>query len=293
MSFTKKDTILITGGGGQLAHDLAEVLKPHFKIFAPNRKKLDIADQWAVSQVIKKIGPLLIINTAAFCNVEECEAKPAEAIKVNALGAFYIARAAAENSSVVIYVSTDYVFDGSKKSYNESDCPKPINVYGVSKLAGEQLTAFANPAHYIIRTSALFGSHKSKKGNFVANILVKGRRGDRDIKVVNNLFTCPTYTLDLAAKIRELINKKPPFGIYHITNRGSCSWFQLAKKAFDLEKVNSGISPVKYSHQFGKAKRPEYSVLNNGAIKKVGLKSMPKWQDATARYLAETSKKSA
>jgi len=201
------------------------------------------------------------------------------------LGAFYVAKAAQTIGATVVYISTDYVFDGLKKYFTEKDTPNPLNVYGSSKLAGEYLTKIANPKNYIIRTSALFGKGKGPKGNFVSRLLDKARSG-MEIKMVNDQFTSPTYTVDLAKTIQKIIRKKLPYGVYHITNQGSASWYGFGKEIIKLMKINSKIVGIKTDMSSSGIKRPMYSVLINHNLNQKKI-SLPSWQNSLARYLKE------
>jgi len=234
--------------------------------------------------------PDIVINTAAYHKTEECELNPEKSFSVNAIGAFNAAKAAKEIGAKIIFISTDYVFDGRKEHYSESDAPNPLNVYGASKLAGEILTKIANDNFYIIRTSWLFGIHKSGKGhNFVSLMLEKAKNGE-NIKVVDDQFGSPTYTYDLAAKIKELIEKNAPADIYHITNTSSCSWHELAEKIFELVKLNPKIEKIKSSDRPSSVKRPKYSVLISENLKKQGIDNLRPWPEALSAYLDEIKK---
>lgn len=281
-----KYRVVITGSDGQLALSLARIFKSDWEVFGFDKKDLDITDKESVLLKISKIKPELVINPAALCNVEDCESTVSEAINVNSLGAYNVSLAAKQNNAVVVYISTDYVFDGSKKYFTDADSPNPLNIYGISKLAGEQLTQAANEKSYIVRTSALFGFKKSKKGNFVYNI-IKNAEEKKDLNVVSNIITCPTFTDDLAEKIKKLVDRRFPFGIYHITNKGSASWHQFAKEILKLAGFKAKIEATKYIYQEGKSRRPLSSILRNNKVKKLRIGEMPTWQNALERFLKE------
>ncbi len=184
--------VLIIGADGQLAFDLIRIFGDGYEIIKAVRSDVDVADKIATENFIKNCAPDIVINTAAYHKTEECELNPEKSFAVNAIGAFNVAKAAKEIGAKVIFISTDYVFDGAKEYFVESDSQNPLNVYGASKLAGENLTKIANENHYIIRTSWLFGIHKSGKGNnFVTLMLEKAKNGE-NIKVVNDQFGSPT-----------------------------------------------------------------------------------------------------
>lgn len=277
--------IAVIGADGQLGFDLARVLGKSNQVIRFTRRDFDVSDQDAVLSFIGGVQPDAVINTAAFHKVEECEVNPRRSFDVNGLGAYYLASAAAQNGASIIYISTDYVFGGEKKTFEESDCPNPLNVYGTSKLAGEQLTKIANPRYYIIRTSALFGINTSGKGYNFVTLMLKLAAENQEIKVVDDQFTSPTYTLDLAEKIQELIKRPAPFGIYHITNYGGCSWFDFAKKIFELKKLNPDLKAIKTADRPAKLTRPSSTILSNKALEKSGLALLRPWPEALQDYL--------
>lgn len=248
------------------------------------RADIDITDQRAVARKIKEISPVAVINTAAFHKIEECERDSEKSYQVNAFGAQYVARAAHAVHAAIIYISTDYVFGDYKKKYCESDCVNPLNIYGASKLAGEELTRIVNPHHYIIRTSALFGAHQSGKGHNFVTLMLKLAREGQEITVVDDQYTAPTYTVDLAEKIKELIIKKAPYGIYHITNSGSCSWHEFAKTIFKLARIKPQCKAKKTFIKKGQTRRPHSTVLINQAIQKLKIKPLRPWKEALSSY---------
>ncbi|KKR55415.1 MAG: dTDP-4-dehydrorhamnose reductase [Candidatus Curtissbacteria bacterium GW2011_GWA1_40_24] len=283
--------ILIVGANGQLAFDLIRIFSGNYEILKADSGNFDVADKIATESFIKNHAPNIVINTAAYHKTEECELNPEKSFAVNAIGAFNVAKAAKEVGAKIVFISTDYVFDGGKKYFTESDAPNPLNVYGASKLAGENLTKIANEDYFIIRTSWLFGIHKSGKGNnFVTLMLEKAKNGE-NIKVVNDQFGSPTYTYDLALKIRELIDKNIPSGAYHITNSNSCSWYEFAQKIFELTNMRISIEKIKSTDSPSRIKRPQYSVLISENLKKQGIESLRPWQDALGDFVLECNKK--
>lgn len=258
---------LIIGAKGMLGSDLSSFFPDAVKL---NHRELDITNRNQVLESIDIIKPDLVINAAAYTDVDGCEDKQELAFDVNGYGPGYIAEACSETGSMLVHFSTDYVFDGSKKEYLESDTPKPINVYGRSKLLGEQEIAENMDDYRIIRTSWLFGAHGK---NFVDTILRLSGEMDK-VKVVNDQFGKPTYTADLADKITEITELEA--GIYHITNEGICSWYEFAS-AF----IGNAV-PCTSKEFPRKAKRPNYSILMNT---KTG--PMRHWKDALKEYLKE------
>ncbi|MBI2635355.1 MAG: dTDP-4-dehydrorhamnose reductase [Parcubacteria group bacterium] len=285
-----KKKVLIVGSAGMLAFDLLRTFEDDYEVIGASRADFDVTDKSAALSFIKNHTPDVVINTAAYHKTEECELNPEKSFAVNAIGAFNIAKAAKKVGAKIIFINTDYVFDGSKEFFTENNNPNPLNVYGASKLAGENLTKIANENHYIIRTSWLFGGHRSGKGhNFVSLMLGKAKNGE-NIKVINDQFGSPTYAYDLAVKIKELINKKAPSGIYHITNNGSCSWYEFAERIFKLAKLNPKIEKIKSSDGASKIKRPKYSVLISENLRKLGIDNLRPWQEALADHLDKTDK---
>lgn len=288
---SKAKSILIVGSTGMLAFDLMRVLKDGYKVISASRANFDVIDFDAAKKFITKHRPDIVINTAAYHKTEECEINPEKSFAVNAAGAFNTAKAAKEIGAKIIFISTDYVFDGRKKYFAESDIPNPLNVYGASKLAGENLTKIANENFYIIRTSWLFGRRRSGKGhNFVTLMIEKAKNGE-NIKVVNNQFGSPTYTYDLAVKIKESIDKNIPSGVYHVTNGGLCSWYEFAKEIFKLAELNPKIEKIESSNNISKIKRPRYSVLISENLKKQGIENLRPWQNALDDFVLEYNKK--
>ena len=283
--------VLIVGANGQLAFDLIKIFSNDYEIIKAVHDDFDVADKIATENFIKNYTPDIVINTAAYHKTEECELNPEKSFAVNAMGAFNVAKATKKVNAKVIFISTDYVFDGSKEFFTEGDIPNPLNVYGASKLAGENLTKIVNENYYIIRTSWLYGVHKSGKGNnFVTLMLEKAKNGE-NIKVINDQFGSPTYTYDLALKIKELIDKNISSGIYHITNSGSCSWYEFARKIFELSNLKPNLERIKSEDNPSKIKRPKYSVLVSENLKKQRIENLRPWQEALSDFMLEYNRK--
>ncbi len=229
---------------------------------------MDITDEAATGAFIRELKPDLVINAAAYTDVDGCEDNRETAFEVNGNALEYIAKACNNVGAVLVHYSTDYIFDGSKEEYVESDAPDPINVYGESKLLGEKNIVEHIDDYRIIRTSWLFGVHGK---NFVETML--GLSGELDmVRVVNDQFGRPTYTADLARKTAEIVGLAP--GIYHITNDGVCSWYEFAAAIIDNAEPCSSEEFVR------RAKRPRYSVLVN-----TKTSPMRHWRDALGEYL--------
>lgn len=258
---------LIIGANGMLGTDLCKVFPDAIKLTHQN---LDITNREQVIEYILKIKPDVVINAAAYTNVDGCEDNQELAFQVNGYGPGYIAESCVKAGAILVHFSTDYVFDGSKKKYIESDITNPINVYGHSKLLGEKKIIENMDDYRIIRISWLFGIHGK---NFV-EIILKLSKEVNCVKVVNDQFGKPTYTMDLVSKIKEIIELEP--GIYHVTNDGVCSWYDFASFIID------NVTPCTSEEFSRKAKRPKYSAL-------VSTKTEPMrhWKEALKDYLKE------
>jgi len=263
-AITRQKTILF-GAGGMLGHALRDVF-PH-AVF-PGHKDVDITDQDAVREIIRRHRPATVINAAGYTDVDGCEDNQNHAFAVNGKAPGILAAACAESGATLIHYSTDYIFDGTSVEYREGDCPNPINVYGQSKLMGETCIQKNSDDYRIIRTSWLFGDHGR---NFVDTILALSKQMPH-VQVVNDQWGKPTYTVDLAEKTPEILSCAP--GIYHITNDGVCSWYDFAR-AFIPNAV-----PCSTAEFPRKAKRPANSVLVN-----TKTEPLRHWKGAVTEYI--------
>jgi dTDP-4-dehydrorhamnose reductase len=278
--------IVVIGSTGQLGTDLMKALGHEHETIGLTHKEIEVTD-YNSCQIIKEHCPDVIINTAAFHKTDQCEEEPLKTFAVNAIGAKNIATLSREAEATTIFISTDYVFDGSKgEPYTEDDAPNPINTYGISKLAGELYTK-QNPKHYIVRVASLFGvaGASGKGGNFIETMIAKAKKNE-PISVVDDTWMTPTYTKDAANAIKKIIELKLPYGIYHATNSGYCTWFQFAKEIFRMAGLNPNLTPVKTSQLQMKAKRPQFSALKSTKLPKYGIK-MREWTEALHDYLIE------
>ena len=284
--------ILLIGADGQLGVDLAKVLSKE-ELISLTISDLDITKKEPVFEILKKYKPAIVINTAAFNDTKLAEEEPYKAFDVNVLGVKYLADACKSIDATLVHISTDYVFDGkSKKPYTEEDLPSPLNAYGISKLAGEGCVKPGLEKYFIIRTSGLYGTAGclGKGGtNFVENMLKRAQE-DKPIKIVTDEILTPTYSLDLAHKIAELIKTKH-YGLYHITNNGQCSWYEFAKEIFKLAGIKIEIKPALSKEFKSKIERPKYSVLTNANLQKLGLDDLRPWNKALEAYLKERKSK--
>lgn len=280
--------IAIIGADGQLGTDLCKVIDKSERI-PLTIADINITNLLACDKIIQKFKPDVVINTAAYHRVDDCEDNDVEAYRINAYGVKNLAIACRNNHSSLLHVSTDYVFDGEKKfPYTEEDVPKPKTAYGISKLAGEFFVRYILDRHFIIRTSGLYGVAGclgKGGGNFVENMIKIAKTG-QNIKVVTDEIITPTYTMHLARKIHQLIRTKH-YGLYHMTNNGQCSWWEYAVKIFGLLKIDVKVDKTTASEFKTKANRPKYSVLENKNLKSLGMDDMPQWEDGLRDYLVE------
>ena len=275
--------VAVIGASGQLGSDLVKVFED---VIPLTHKDIEVTD-FASCEILKELKPDVVINTAAYHKTDECEENPEKTFLVNAIGARNIALICREIRAVDVYISTDYVFDGSKKEpYTEEDVPNPINVYGISKYAGEILTRYIDK-HYIIRVSSLFGvaGASGKGGNFVETMIKKAKSGD-EINLVNDITMSPTYTKDAAMIIKKIISNKLPYGIYHVSNDGCCTWYEFAKAIFEITGIDANLKPITSDKFPTKAKRPKNSALSIKKIKSYGI-NMRHWKEALKDYLKE------
>lgn len=284
--------VILIGKTGQLGRELDNLLrKKGFKTFSFSHKELDILDQDKIRGVIKKIKPKYVVNASAYHQVAECEEFPEKAFNINAAYLKNLAGQCESVGSVLVHYSTDYVFDGTKNApYFEEDIPTPLQVYGISKYAGEQIALKYCSSTIIVRTCGVFGGKtgsRAKKGNFILTILNQ-IKDKNSIEVSSEQIVSPTYARDLASATLMLLSKKPKSGIYHLINEGHCSWADFAQEITRLVGSKTKIIPVDRSGQSGGARRPLFSALKNTRAAKLGV-ILPSWQDALKRYLSALS----
>lgn len=271
--------IVVTGSKGQLGHDLAEVLADHDLVLL-DIKELDITDFNAVLRKLDEFRPEILINSAAFTNVDGCEENPNLAYQVNAVGTQNLAIACQKVNAAMLYVSTDFVFDGNSDTpYTEFDEPNPLNVYGRSKLAGERYVTSLLSKYFIVRTAWLYGTHGH---NFVKTIL-KLAADKNELTVVNDQFGSPTFSRDLARKIAEII-VTDGYGLYHAVNGGSCSWFEFSREILRQAGIDKPIKPISSRELNRPAPRPAYSVLKNYSLALRGFSPFRPWEAGLAEY---------
>ena len=286
--------LLLTGAGGQLGTDLRNIAEK-VKLLPLTHHELDITDSSAVYKACQDFLPDVIINTAAYVRVDDCETNADAAFSVNSFGARNLAVASQQCGAKLCHISTDYVFGGEGITYErpitEFDTPAPVNTYGSSKLAGENHVRHLCKKYFIVRTSAVFGTAESsgKGGNFVETILQLAKERN-ELSVVNDQRFSPTYTLDLAAKIVQLI-KTDSYGTFHLTNSGTCTWYEFTREILRIADVDVKLSPIASEDFPRPAKRPSYSVLDNYCLRLLGLDDMRPWQDALEAYMKERNDK--
>lgn len=280
--------VAIIGANGQLGTDLCKVLND-FDVVPLSHKDIELTAMGSVKEACSKHRPDIIINTAAYNRVDDCETEPDKVFSVNSLGARNMAVMAQEIGAKLLHISTDYVFGGEAEQrttpYTELDIPVPLNTYGKSKLAGENFVVHLCHKHFIVRTSGLFGviGSRSKGGNFVETMLKLGKERD-ELMVVNDQVFSPTCTKDLAERIAQLMTTEY-YGIFHITNKGTCSWYEFTREILKLAGLKTPVVPITSDQYPQKARRPRYSVLDNYHLRLLGLDDMRTWQEALKDYI--------
>jgi dTDP-4-dehydrorhamnose reductase len=273
--------VLITGAAGMLGGDVVSAcVERRHEVVPLVRAELDVTDPGAVDAALAEYRPDAVINCAGWTDVDGAEEHQAEAVRVNDEGAALLAAGAASVGAKVLYPSTDYVFDGRRhRAYREEDMPSPLSAYGRSKQAGETSVAVANPDHFIVRTSWLFGLGGK---NFVETMLRLASE-QPEVLVVSDQLGAPTYTRHLAEGLAELVEGEA-FGIHHMTGGGSCSWYDFAQEIFDQAGVECRVMAATTDMMPRAATRPAYSVLASERRDSIAL---PHWREGLTAYLAE------
>lgn len=272
--------ILLLGANGQVGSELRRVLR-HHEVLAATRPLFDITDP-SIEDKIAECKPQLVLHTAAFTKVDDAEAHADLAVNVNAKGTMWVARGAARARARLVYLSTDYVFDGQKSDpYTESDAVHPLNAYGRSKLLGEQEALAACPRTLIVRTSWVYGMHGH---NFVKTILNLSAQS-RELRVVSDQRGSPTYAYDLAVVIGSLIDKGVN-GLIHAGGEGVCSWYELACAIVQFAGHSTSVIPISTAESGRPAPRPPFSALSPSRLHLHDV-HLPPWQDGLRRFIAE------
>ncbi|MBI4557316.1 MAG: dTDP-4-dehydrorhamnose reductase [Candidatus Hydrogenedentes bacterium] len=281
--------IVVIGGDGQLGVEICRVYTAAgHDVRGLTQEDLEVRHATRVWQRITgELTPDLVINTAAAHDLPECERRPDWAFSVNANGARNVALACQARGVPLVHLSTDYVFGGDHdRPYAETDLPRPLSVYGASKLAGEHLVAAECERHFIVRTAALYGPTPCKgknSPNFV-QLMLRLARTQPEVRVVTDEVTTPTYTVALAQQIKLLAEKSRP-GLYHATCQGQCSWYEFAQTIFEETKTHTTLVQTTSKTFQSTVKRPNYSVLDNYNLRNQELDIMPTWQEALKEYL--------
>jgi dTDP-4-dehydrorhamnose reductase len=288
--------VVVLGASGQLGQDVtAAFRKAGNEVAALSHGDVEVSSLDAVTRVLENIRPETVINTAAFHHVEKCEADPALAFAVNGIGARNVAQVTDRLGAAVFHISTDYVFDGAKRSpYVEQDSTAPLNVYGNTKVSGEHFVRSTNPRHFVVRVSAIYGSNpcRAKGGLNFVELMLKLSKEREELRVVDDEYVTPTPTVQIAQQLLAL-SRTSDYGLYHATAEGSCSWYEFAQSIFELtgtkvrlERARPGEFPIKVP-------RPKYSVLENVALKSKSLNVFTHWKEGLKNYLARREQATA
>lgn len=279
--------ILLIGRTGQLGNSLLAVAQGH-TIIAPPRNELDIGSPLTVENAIRQHKPDVLINTAAFHNVPLCEDQAMQALAINCVAVRDIAEICRDTDCLLVTFSSDYVFAGDQRTPYAEDSPAgPLQMYGVTRLAGELAARNTAPNHtLVIRTCGLYGINgaRSKGGNFVDNRITDAR-SQPHLEISCEQTVSPTFSDDLAHSVMQLVehpNRTP--GIYHLTNEGECSWYEFTKAIYDIVGLDVVLKPIDRRGLSGKMRRPLYSALANNKARSLGIR-LPHWRDALERYL--------
>ncbi|MBW7650387.1 dTDP-4-dehydrorhamnose reductase [Anoxybacillus sp. ST4] len=274
--------VVVTGAKGQLGTDVVHLLADRgYEVYGYGREELDITNFDQVKQVITEIRPDVVIHAAAYTKVDLAESEPDQAFLINAYGTRNVAVVSEAVGAKLVYISTDYVFDGTATTpYNEFAPTNPLSIYGKSKLAGEQFVRDLHSKFFIVRTSWVYGKHGN---NFVKTMLKLAQERD-ELMVVHDQVGCPTYTVDLSNCILELIQTEK-YGIYHVSNSGHCSWYEFAKAIFEEAGIKVKVNPCTTKDFPRPAPRPVYSVLAHMALRMNGFRELPYWRDSLRDFL--------
>jgi dTDP-4-dehydrorhamnose reductase len=280
--------VAVIGANGQLGTDTARAFEESGdEVVALAHSDIEIADRDSVFAALRGMRPRIVVNTAAMHHVDNCEREPEKAFAVNAVGARNLAFAARGIGALLIHVSTDYVFDGAKTSpYLETDCPRPLNVYGNSKLAGEHFVECVAERYFVVRTSGLYGKApcRAKGGRNFVELMLKLGRERGEVRVVDDERVSPTNTRELARQIVAL-SRSDAYGLYHATAESSCSWHEFAQTIFALAQTQVNVKVASPDEFPAKTPRPKYSVLENRALKLAGLNTLGTWEEGLCDYL--------
>ena len=277
--------VLVTGAHGLLGAAIVREFGSVADVIATGHEELDVSNPHSVAETFGRANPDVVINCAAYNDVDRAEDHPADALEVNAFGALALARATAERNVALVHYSSDFVFDGEKNApYTEDDEPNPRGAYAASKLLGDWF-ALEAPRSWVLRVESLFGKPAAggKRLGSLGAILEKIRSGD-EVPVFTDRTVSPSYTADVARTTRELLERRPTPGLYHCVNSGAATWAEVAREAARLLGLPLRMKPVTLEIAGLKARRPRYCALSNAKLAAIGIE-MPTWQDALKRYL--------
>jgi dTDP-4-dehydrorhamnose reductase len=281
--------VAVVGATGQLGSDISAAFEAAGdNVTSLGHDQIEISWLESVRGVLENLRPEIVINTAAFHHVEKCEADPATAFAVNALGARNLAQVTAAVGAKLVHISTDYVFDGNRNTpYTEHDRALPVNVYGNTKLAGEHFVRSTNPKHFLLRVSGLYGVNpcRAKGGPNFVELMLKLAKEREELRVVDDEFVSPTPTPAVARQI-VLLARTSEYGLYHATSEGYCSWYQFARAILDATGTTVRLERARPGEFPAKVPRPAYSVLENQALKARSLNLFRPWQQGLEDYLA-------
>ena len=276
------NNILVTGSTGQLGSDVVkELLKRGYSTLSPNRSEFNLCSEDSIRNYILNSNCEAIVHCAAYTQVDKAEDEKDLCIKINATATKHIVKCAKILDIPMIYISTDYVFDGTKDGeYTENDETNPINIYGESKLAGEKYVQEVRDKYYIVRTSWVFNINGK---NFIETML-RLSKANNQLSIVNDQIGSPTYTKDLSRLLVDMLETSK-YGLYHATNEGYCSWYEFADTIFKLANINIDIKAINSNEYASRAKRPLNSKLSKDKLIEYGFKPLPHWEDALKDYL--------
>ncbi len=276
------NNILVTGSTGQLGSDVVkELLKRGYSTLSPNRSEFNLCSEDSIRNYILNSNCEAIVHCAAYTQVDKAEDEKDLCIKINATATKHIVKCAKILDIPMIYISTDYVFDGTKDGeYTENDETNPINIYGESKLAGEKYVQEILDKYYIVRTSWVFNINGK---NFIETML-RLSKANNQLSIVNDQIGSPTYTKDLSRLLVDMLETSK-YGLYHATNEGYCSWYEFANTIFKLANINIDIRAINSNEYASRAKRPLNSKLSKDKLIEYGFKPLPNWEDALKDYL--------
>ena len=276
------NNILVTGSTGQLGSDVVkELLKRGYSTLSPNRSEFNLCSEDSIRNYILNSNCEAIVHCAAYTQVDKAEDEKDLCIKINATATKHIVKCAKILDIPMIYISTDYVFDGTKDGeYTENDETNPINIYGESKLAGEKYVQEILDKYYIVRTSWVFNINGK---NFIETMLRLSKTNNQ-LSIVNDQIGSPTYTKDLSRLLVDMLETSK-YGLYHATNEGYCSWYEFANTIFKLANINIDIKAINSNEYASRAKRPLNSKLSKDKLIEYGFKPLPNWEDALKDYL--------